>query len=1143
MLAAALLGGVSAIALTIGEAQAACSPAATGAPAITPPPGTTVTCGTTLNQNAPNGYGTASGVPPNANNINDLSGLILNVLPGASVTGTNSGIVLAAGNTVNVGAGASVIGGFIALNLRANFGESNTVINGGTLNGGTGAGVAALGGQIIEGGDLNLTNTATIIGGTGGTGILASGVLLSSGTVDNSGSIISNGTANSAGIFVVDGQGDAAVINTNTITGLTGIAFNNFGFNASVLNAGTITGTGGTAIAFIDVGVLTLHPGSVINGNVVSGLAGNLLQLGGTGNATFDVTNLSNGATGQYQNFVFFEKIGSSTWTLTGGTTEATPWTIFGGVLEASHAVAGIVDSLGDPSTSPVTLAGGTLRITVPGAVTLANDVTFDTGATSTLSAKAGSTVTAAGNVFLNANAVATFGAATDTGTIIFDPSSTSVDGTASVVVGGGTLGAASNELGNVLSATQSTTVNAGATLAFNDFFASIHNLSGAGAVSIGSLSSSTLFLTVDPSTATEFSGVISGAGGINVSGGGTQILSGLNTYTGGTFNCACSTLQLGTLTRVGAIVGDVTNEGIFNIVNADTTGIASITNKLGGETHFFNATSASAATIVNNNGFTGFHDMSTAGTADITNRNGGETDFLNTATADHATITNRDFSATAFFDTSTAAFAAITNNGGATGFFDQSTAGNADITNRNGGATVFGMTGGADTATAGNATITNRVTGGETFFQAMTTAGAATIDNNGGATFFLEMSNAGTATITNRNAGMTLFADNATAAGAMIENLDGCFCNPSLTVFMGASDAGTATITNGNFGAVQFVDGANAANATIVNNADGVAVFGTPGFTDAPTAGHAAITNNAGGATFFQAFSTAGDAIITSNNGGAVGFFDNATGGNAQFITNAGGIVDFSQTAGPAGDGKITAGSIAGAGDYYLGGNQLTVGGNNLSTEVSGTINDGPSPFACGCGPPGTGASLVKVGTGTLILSGVNTYTGPTIVDGGMLAIAATGSITSDVTNNALFLNAGRPDRQPDQHRHGGQHRHDHRNGDNQWRLRRQRRDDRRHRHGERRRHARRQRHGRRRHHQCRRHALAGPLDRHHHGQRQPHLRRRRQLSRRGLSRGGRPRQRHRHGGARRHAARLRDRHRLTRSARPIRCSTQRAA
>jgi len=192
----------------------------------------------------------------------------------------------------------------------------------------------------------------------------------------------------------------------------------------------------------------------------------------------------------------------------------------------------------------------------------------------------------------------------------------------------------------------------------------------------------------------------------------------------------------------------------------------------------------------------------------------------------------------------------------------------------------------------------------------------------------------------------------------------------------------------------LNFNNASSAANATITTNNGGVLSFN-----DNSTGGNATITTNNGGMLSFNNNSTAGNAIITTNNGGLTQFNDNSDGGIARFITNAGGIVDFSNTGGPAGDGNISAGSIAGAGNYFLGSNQLTVGGNNLSTTVSGVISDcGPTGVECVAGT--TGGGLTKVGTGTLTLTGANTYTGPTLVNGGVLNV--TGSLVSAVTVNS---------------------------------------------------------------------------------------------------------------------------------------------
>jgi autotransporter-associated beta strand protein/T5SS/PEP-CTERM-associated repeat protein len=196
--------------------------------------------------------------------------------------------------------------------------------------------------------------------------------------------------------------------------------------------------------------------------------------------------------------------------------------------------------------------------------------------------------------------------------------------------------------------------------------------------------------------------------------------------------------------------------------------------------------------------------------------------------------------------------------------------------------------------------------------------------------------------------------------------------------------------------------------------------------FTNSSSAGNSAIINNGGGPTLvsFTDTSTANNATITTNGGALTQFTSNSNGGNARFITNAGGIVNFSGTSGPLSDGRITAGSIEGAGTYRLGSNELTVGSNDLSTTLSGSIQDG-----------GAGGSLVKDGSGTLTLTGSSNIGGTltlcsgcgsgglTIsggsftvgsfveIDGGTLAVTNGGTLqTTDilVAGNMIVTGAG---------------------------------------------------------------------------------------------------------------------------------------
>ena len=459
-----------------------------------------------------------------------------------------------------------------------------------------------------------------------------------------------------------------------------------------------------------------------------------------------------------------------------------------------------------------------------------------------------------------------------------------------------------------------------------------------------------------------------------------------------------------------------INNSSILQFFDSSTGGSAHINNNA--TTDFFDSSSAASATITNGNGAAlSFNNTSTAGSATINTTlssfatitfNNSSTagtshidlidgilTFNDSSKAGASTITMSSLThpgSITFNNTSSAENATITNVsitglGNGVRFLDQSTAGNATINNNtnnsipgSGGELYFGTLGGTDTANAGTAHITNNNQGSTSFLAQTSAANATIVNNSGGSTNFQDQSTAANATITNNSSGSLSFVNQATAGNAQITNSG----SMSFGLGLGLGDtatAGSSTITNNGF--IFFNDSTKAGTATITSNP------GSISFLDSSSAENANITTGSGGLLSFADTSTAGSATINTNAGGRTQFTGNSDGGSAQFVTNGTGQVDFSGTTGTLSNNKITAGSIAGSGTYFLGGNQLRVGSNNLSTEVSGIIADGGT-FG------GTGGELIKIGTGTLTLSGVSTNTGGVSVQGGTLVM--NGSVTGNV-------------------------------------------------------------------------------------------------------------------------------------------------
>jgi len=232
-----------------------------------------------------------------------------------------------------------------------------------------------------------------------------------------------------------------------------------------------------------------------------------------------------------------------------------------------------------------------------------------------------------------------------------------------------------------------------------------------------------------------------------------------------------------------------------------------------------------------------------------------------------------------------------------------------------------------------------------------------------------------------------------------------------------------TATDGAGNFGTIVFTNSAAADAAstgpTMFFTNNGATASGADGgnitFRDTTTANrglfinHGGTASNArGGHTFFTGNSTAGNAALVAEGGtngglgGWIAFGPTSSGGTAAVAVFGNGYLDISAHNAPG----ITMGHVEGSGAVFLGGNNLTVGTDNLGGVFSGVIQDGG-------GNAGTGGSLTKTGKATMTLTNANIYTGgTTLVKGALMTRNKTGSATGTgpvQVNNGTFGGIGK--------------------------------------------------------------------------------------------------------------------------------------